>query len=509
MCKKYSLLFPFEYEKGINVYTEALSTYNNKLPIKPNERQLITDHLQKIMKNKDLAESRTKEIKKKQKLRKKTPSGNSITEKISSITDNLRISGRSSRGEKEAKSKDSEYVPPMPQPRRYQREISYTGFSRDYTKNRLMSDDEDTYSPTPPAAISKRPAPPRPQSRPAWNSNYKSPYSQSASKSSSPKRTTNRSPTGAKKNSGDIPKLDMKGLDEKMVKSILDELTVLPKNNKLKLTEVAGNEQAKRALNETVILPACNPKIFTGLRAPPKGILLFGPPGCGKTLLAKALASESKQTFFNISASSLTSKWVGESEKLVKTLFNLARQLQPTIIFMDEIDSILTARKENENDSSRRLKTEFMLQFDGMVSSSDEKLLILAATNRPQELDDAVLRRFPKRIYIQLPNPTARGDLLQRLLIDQPSKISPSEMNDLISRTNNYSGSDLAQLAKEAAYEPIRNMNAEQISKLNDANVPPIKYKHFISALSRIRPSVGLDSLNVYVDWTKKFGDIS
>jgi len=170
---------------------------------------------------------------------------------------------------------------------------------------------------------------------------------------------------------------------------------------------------------------------------------------------------------------------------------------------MDEIDSILTERKSNENEASRRLKTEFMLQFDGMVSSSDEKLLVLAATNRPQELDDAVLRRFPRRIYVRLPDSDARGELLQKLLLDQTVKISQHEFGKLVEKTEGYSGSDLSQLAKEAAYEPIRNLGAAKISKLNVDNVPPIKYDHFVSALSRIRPSVSPTSLGVYVDWTK------
>lgn len=306
-----------------------------------------------------------------------------------------------------------------------------------------------------------------------------------------------------------ISTLDYKGLDKKLAEKILNELVTLKKSNGDNFNSIAGNETAKKALEETIILPALRPEIFTGLRAPPKGILLFGPPGCGKTLLARALAAESKCTFFNISASALTSKWQGEGEKLVKTLFNLARQLAPTIIFIDEIDSFLTERKENENEGSRRLKTEFMLQFDGLSTKSDEKLLVLGATNRPFDLDDAILRRFPKRIYIKLPDLKARSELLKISLKNQKFRINEKDWNLIVLNTVNYSGSDLKQLAKEAAYEPIRSMSVSTLKTVGVDDVPPITGAHFISAMKRIRPSVDMKSLSVFVDWNSKFGDVS
>lgn len=154
---------------------------------------------------------------------------------------------------------------------------------------------------------------------------------------------------------------------------------------KVEWNDIAGQEIAKQALQEMVILPSMRPELFTGLRSPARGLLLFGPPGNGKTLLARAVATQCSATFFSISASSLTSKYVGDGEKLVRALFAVARELQPSIIFIDEIDSLLSERSSSEHEATRRLKTEFLIQFDGLPGNPDsERIVVMAATNRPQ-----------------------------------------------------------------------------------------------------------------------------
>lgn len=303
-------------------------------------------------------------------------------------------------------------------------------------------------------------------------------------------------------------KINLKGVSKDMVNKILDDL-IEPGSHSITLSDVAGQEVAKQALREIVILPALRPEFFTGLRTPARGLLLFGPPGTGKTLLAKAVAAEAKSNFFNISASSLTSKWVGDGEKMVRALFAVAKEIQPTVIFIDEIDSLLCERKEGESDAVRRLKTEFMMRFDGMESSSEDRILVMGATNRPQELDDAVLRRFPKRVYVGLPDAKARFDLLSMLLKKQNSPLSKTEMTKLAQQTELYSGSDLTELARDAALGPVREMTNDQITSIDICQLRPMKFQDFIHSLRKIRPSVSTKLLKVYDEWNSKYGDNS
>jgi vacuolar protein-sorting-associated protein 4 len=206
----------------------------------------------------------------------------------------------------------------------------------------------------------------------------------------------------------------------------------------VKWDDVAGLAGAKESLKEAVILPIRFPQLFQGKRKPWRGILLYGPPGTGKSYLAKACATEAESTFFSVTSSDLVSKWLGESEKLVATLFTMARERKPSIVFIDEVDSLCSARGDGESESARRIKTQFLTEMDGVGSDMDGILVreskqlalfqstksvglplahgellwdstrdemgqVLGATNLPWGLDKAMLRRFERRVYIPLP----------------------------------------------------------------------------------------------------------
>jgi len=252
---------------------------------------------------------------------------------------------------------------------------------------------------------------------------------------------------------------DEENKEQDKMESALSEAIVMETPN-VKWSDVAGLQVAKDLLQEAVILPVRFPHFFTGGRKSWKGILLYGPPGTGKSYLAKAVATEANNsTFFSVSSSSLVSKYVGESEKQVKTLFKIARQKKPSIVFIDEIDSMASARSDGENESSRRLKTEFLVQMDG-VGSDAEGILVLGATNCPWDLDSAIRRRFQKRIYIPLPGQEARMAMFKIHVGKTPCKLSDQDLQRLGEQTDGMSGSDIANVVKDALMEPIRVMKA-------------------------------------------------
>jgi vacuolar protein-sorting-associated protein 4 len=300
-------------------------------------------------------------------------------------------------------------------------------------------------------------------------------------------------------------------------------------------------------------MPTRFPQLFTGKRVPFKGILLYGPPGTGKSYLAKAVATEADSTFFSISSADLISKWQGESERLVRNLFELAREAGKSIIFIDEVDSLCGSRSEGESDSARRVKTEFLVQMDG-VGKSEGSVLVLGATNVPWELDAAIRRRFEKRVYIPLPEAESRTFMVKLQLGDTPNNLREEDFEMLGRVSEGASGSDIKVLVKEALMEPLRRcQQAKQFYEDEEGflvpceqypncaycppklssdkpgtnytcsycgarrmalwdvppdqlKAPPVKFSDFEKALKHSVTSVSKDELERFTDWTRQFG---
>ncbi|CAL9105821.1 hypothetical protein MUK42_11633 [Musa troglodytarum] len=223
--------------------------------------------------------------------------------------------------------------------------------------------------------------------------------------------------------------------------------------------DIGALDDIKESLQELVMLPLRRPDLFKGgLLKPCRGILLFGPPGTGKTMLAKAIANEAGASFINVSMSTITSKWFGEDEKNVRALFTLAAKVSPTIVFVDEVDSMLGQRSRvGEHEAMRKIKNEFMTHWDGLLTKPEERILVLAATNRPFDLDEAIIRRFERRIMVGLPSQESR-ELILRTLLSKEKIEEKLDFKELATMTEGYSGSDLKNLCTTAAYRPVREL---------------------------------------------------
>lgn len=307
--------------------------------------------------------------------------------------------------------------------------------------------------------------------------------------------------------------------------------------------DVVGLDAAKQALKEAVILPIKFPHLFTGGRTPWRGILLYGPPGTGKSYLAKAVATEANNsTFLSVSSSDLMSKWLGESEKLVRTLFTLAREKKPSIVFIDEVDSICSSRSDNESESARRIKTEFLVQMQG-VGTDNDQVLVLAATNIPWSLDPAIRRRFEKRIYIPLPEANERANMFKANLGSTSHVLTQKDFTILGQKSDGYSGADISIVVREALMMPVRKVQSATHFKktsgpsptnpdviVNDLlmpcspgdkgaiemswndvpsdklKVPPVSMSDVLQSLTRTKHTVAQEDLLRLDQFTKEFG---
>ncbi|KAI4188717.1 MAG: hypothetical protein L6R41_001956 [Letrouitia leprolyta] len=260
---------------------------------------------------------------------------------------------------------------------------------------------------------------------------------------------------------------------------------VAPEDIPITFEDIGGLGDIIDELKESVIYPLTMPQLYartSSLLSAPSGVLLYGPPGCGKTMLAKALAHESGATFINLHISTLTEKWYGDSNKLVNAVFSLARKLEPSIVFIDEIDAVLGQRRSSEHEASGMVKAEFMTLWDGLTSANSygesQRILVLGATNRIQDIDEAILRRMPKKFSVSLPSAPQRLRILGLVLKDTRIDKDDFDLEYLVRVMAGMSGSDIKESCRDAAMGPVKELIRQKKAsgiKMNAVNPSEVR----------------------------------
>ncbi|MCJ1308240.1 hypothetical protein MMC25_001893 [Agyrium rufum] len=277
---------------------------------------------------------------------------------------------------------------------------------------------------------------------------------------------------------------------------------IAPEDIPISFKDIGGLEDVIDDLRESVIYPLMMPHLYSrasSLLSAPSGVLLYGPPGCGKTLLAKALAAESGAAFINLHISTLTEKWYGDSNKIVNAVFTLARKMQPTIVFIDEIDAVLGTRRSGEHEASGMVKAEFMTHWDGLTSSNTfgepQRILILGATNRMQDIDEAILRRMPKKFPVSKPSASQRLQILGLVLKDTKVDKEHFDLELLVRVMAGMSGSDIKEACRDAAMMPVREYmkqkraSGARMDAMDPHEIRGLRTEDFFASTASLQPT--------------------
>ncbi|KAA8588183.1 hypothetical protein FQN60_001377 [Etheostoma spectabile] len=268
----------------------------------------------------------------------------------------------------------------------------------------------------------------------------------------------------------------LKNSDSNLVELVTTE--ILQQGPPVDWSDIAGLDMAKATIKEEVLWPILRPDMFSGLATLPRSLLLFGPQGTGRTLLAQSMASQLGAAFLRLSSSALVTKWLGEGDKIIQASFLVARCRQPAVVFIREVDLLLSAQLSEESPVNR-LKAELLMQLDSVLTSAEDHVLVVCSTNKPEEIPESLRRYFAKRVLIPLPDGTARHQIISQLLSQHNYCLSDKEMSLLVQRTEGFSGLDVAQLCQEAVVGPLHGIPGTDLSTLHPTQMRPVSYEDF------------------------------
>ncbi|XP_013856953.1 fidgetin isoform X1 [Austrofundulus limnaeus] len=295
----------------------------------------------------------------------------------------------------------------------------------------------------------------------------------------------------------------LKNSDSSLVEMVNSE--ILQQGSPVDWCDIAGLDMAKAAIKEEILWPILRPDMFSGLATLPRSLLLFGPQGTGRTLLARCMASQLGAAFLRLSSSALVTKWLGEGDKIIQASFLVARCRQPAVVFVSDVDLLLSAQLSEESPVNH-LKAELLIQLDSILSSAEDHVLVVCSTSKPEEIPETLRRYFTKRLLIPLPDGTARHQIISQVLSQHNYCLSDKEISLLVQRTEGFSGLDVAQLCQEALVGSLHGIPAADLSSIHPSQMRLVSYQDFDNVFCKFQPSLSQKELDVYTEWNKMFG---